>query len=652
MSDDNTATATDGATTVRRSVEVKDAGIIVRLEVNTSADGVTSVRVTDDLPARVDPNEVGFHPDHAPEDGTAGADGVVFAGEVTADQPLVVAYGAYFDTTTLEGGVPDAALRLDATTQVPEPESSSGGLFGFIGRLFGRSDDEEPDGPADRAGGTPETGSFEQLDEQESTEAAEDVETSEEDAEATESEPATADDTEESDAEPVSEVTATESADSAEPDDKSADEDDKKPAEPAITEAEEPATAATDGLGDEVTVEQEGIEPESAVTEVDPDSEPSPAVTRVAEDNSAEEEPADAVPDDMEPDDPEVDDAEAESAESVSEEPVDEESESEDADLVEVESDESTDEDTPDAESDDEPVAANTEDTAADNGPARLPEGSVAAALAAELEAGEVDERTREKLVEELEVALTGSQVARLDRVQKRTDDLRAYVEPLKDLLDEEGRPTEVIADLREDIRAVRGDVRQVRQEVTDVGDDVERVSEEVREEVSAELSALSDELSALESAVEEGAAERTDLDERLDAATADIERAREELAADVSAVREDLTAELERVERQAREGRRDITADVEELRAVAAQVESLREALSSAFDIGGSDIETPSADAVDAGQTDTSADADDAAAADADEDVLEEGADSADIESSIREVETDEDEEEPSFEL
>ena len=50
---------------------------------------------------------------------------------------------------------------------------------------------------------------------------------------------------------------------------------------------------------------------------------------------------------------------------------------------------------------------------------------SVAAALAAELEAGEVDEATRETLARELagEIDLSGSESARLDHVQRRVDD-------------------------------------------------------------------------------------------------------------------------------------------------------------------------------------------------------------------------------------
>ena len=519
MSDEYATTASDGATTVARSVGVQNEGMIVTLNVTTETEGETSVRVTDELPARVDPNEVGFHPDHAPEDGTAATDGIVFAGEVTTDDPLAVAYGAYFDTSDLDGEPANAGLRISATTRVSEPESSfGGGITGFLGGLFGGSSDEEPDVPDDRAGGAPETDSFEELDES-AVEEGTDEEAAEDEAAAEEA----------ADDEQVG---------------KDADE---------TPDVEEP----------EVGLDEE---PEAAVAEADAD-ETEPAV---------------------------------------------------------VESDTAVESDEGEAGG----VAA---------------EGSVAAALAAELEAGDVDEDVRETLTTELEAELAESQVARLDRVQKRTDDLRAYVEPLRSLLDEEGRPTEVVADLRDEIRSV---------------------SDEIHDEVEAELAELSDRIAGIDASVKEAAAERAAMSDELDATATELAKAREELASDLDAIREEVTAELERVERQTREGRRDIAADVDELREVAAQVESLRDALSSAFDVGGSagiDAGTDEETTVDSTESDTepdvaeSAEADEQAATDEAETESESpDTETVDVVTDPDETQTvaeDDEEEEPSFE-
>lgn len=539
MSDEAAVTASDGPATVERSVTVKGEGVIVELSIAT--DAPATVRVTDDLPAAVGPDQVGFHPDHTPETGEATADCVAFEVDVAPEAPLTVVYGAYLDTTGLDVDWEAPALRLDTEAIAAAPTSDGGsddsGLRGAVSRFLGGGNDEEPDTPA-----RSESSGIEELEEFDES-----------------------------------------AVDDADP-------------EPAIVESDDDLDLAdpTDEADDENEDENEDV-----------DAGPLEPAIRKLEADDDDEETADATED---ADDTENVDALDEGADTDAPDEADS-----DPDVV------------ADDEADDE---AATSAAIGDGG------SSVAAALAAELEAGEVDEDTRETLAEELGATLSGSQTARLDHVQRRVDDLSAYVTPLEELLDQEGRPVDVVADLRTEVAAVREEAAAL----DDGLEEAESATAEVRESV--------DDLGErLDEAVETAETEREALEADLDDVADEVAAAREELDAELAAMRETLTEELERVEADAREGRADIEADVDDLETVAAQVRSMREALSSAFGMDTA-VEDPVDEEEDDSEAEPSAEVDvnDDEEAEQTAEQVADGGDSTDIESRLREMESDED--------
>jgi len=503
MSESNTVVAADGPVTVERDITVKPEGVIV--EVSIRATEEATVEITDDLPAAVGPDQVGFHPEHTPETGEASTDRVTVETSVGPETPETVVYGAYLDTSDLEVAWEESSLRV-----VAEPVADiagadgdgGGGLRGYVNQFLGSGD--EPPSTADATSVGPGDG-----------------------------------------------AAAVEELDSFE----AADDDAEKPTATADNEADSTATTDDAPSDDERDGEQTGDERDGEQTG---DEALEPAVRRVAEDGAG--------------------DTEATEEEHEMKE-TDASTESEERDGIDA------------------------------------TEGSVAAALAAELEAGEVDQETRDVLADELGATLTGSQVTRLDHVQKRVDDIAAYMDPLEELLDAEGRPADVIGELREEVASAR-------EEAKDAAASTDRLDETVE---------------TLRTAIETAEDERSELRTELDDATTEVETVRSELDAELDALRTTLDEELERVEEAAREGRRDIEADVADLQAIAGQMESLREALSTAF---GTEPTTPEQTEPDADGEPSTTDATEPAEGSTPEQATDGG---DDIESRLRELEAGE---------
>lgn len=132
--DDHRSTANDGGATVERTVDVQDQGAIVRLRVSTDHDDEVGVDVEDELPVGLDPERVAFHPDHAPDEGEASADGVAFEGTVSDNDDLLVVYGAEVDGSA----VSDVALTDPHLTVNSDLPDQRGGVTGLIRRALGR----------------------------------------------------------------------------------------------------------------------------------------------------------------------------------------------------------------------------------------------------------------------------------------------------------------------------------------------------------------------------------------------------------------------------------------------------------------------------------------------------------------------------------
>lgn len=428
--EDHRATASDGVVAVERTVDLQKQGAIVRLTVSTDREGEIPVTVEDELPAGLDPTRVAFHPKHAPEDGEATPAGVSFEGVVSADEDLVVVYGAQVDTAE----VSEMALTDSRLTVESDAPDEGGSVRGLIGRLFGRkSTPDEPD--------TTSSGPMDEF----------------------ESFPGDAD-----------------------------------------SGADDQAPTPTDEL--------------------------EPAVTRIESDES---EQADTDADD-------------------------------DAALVD------------EAEPDPEPMVSDTPDTTDESDESTSTDSttSVAAMLADEIESGEVAEEDLDVIREELDIELSGSQAARLNHVQSRMDEFAAYADALRTLLDEEGDPTEVVTELREDIWALREDVGDLQSAVGDL---------------EVELATATDEREAL----------REDIDE----AASEVAAIEDEFGEELDAVGDELADEIERVERQARAAREGVKSDLVDLEATVERVEKLHDAIESAF---APQVETDAESATDASETES----------------------------------------------
>lgn len=198
--------------------------------------------------------------------------------------------------------------------------------------------------------------------------------------------------------------------------------------------------------------------------------------------------------------------------------------------------------------------------------------GSVAAALAAEIRSGEVDEADLDLLQEELDLGTPNSVDVRISRLQSRLGDLSAYVEALQTFIDEEGTADGVLAEIEDEIgelddavgeltaRAERADseregladdladveefVENVRQEVSAVGDDLEETDDRV-DDVEAHTETIDEELGDVWDDIAEMDARLVDVEETIEETTGESDVSLAELEGEIARIDEEL-AELE----------------------------------------------------------------------------------------------------------
>ena len=203
---------------------------------------------------------------------------------------------------------------------------------------------------------------------------------------------------------------------------------------------------------------------------------------------------------------------------------------------------------------------------------------SVAAALAAELRAGTVDDDDVATLRDHLDVADATSEVpksldVRLRRVQSKVADLDAYTAALEDFLDENGSGEELIVGFREDVSEVEEELEAIEDELTALRSDQTALEEDI-EDVESTVEERATELEAT-------VAERTsELDERMEAVRSD-------LGSDIDTVESDLgevDEEVERLSSRIESLEADVTeaevAEAEELDSLASDVADLEEEL------------------------------------------------------------------------
>ena len=220
-----------------------------------------------------------------------------------------------------------------------------------------------------------------------------------------------------------------------------------------------------------------------------------------------------------------------------------------------------TEDDAAPAVGDDADAEPEPSDADADAEPPRTaaPESGLAAALAAEIRAGEVDDDDLETLRSELDMGVPRSVDVRIGRLQSSVADIEAYADALAEFIDGEGTAREILDDLDEQLAAVEAEMTALDERVASADTDREDIREEVSR-VDESVSSVTDEVETVTGRVEE-------VDDRVDT-----------VAADVSSVDESVTSVEESVER--------VTDDVSRLDDESAS-------LGEAVDDLGEDVET-----------------------------------------------------------
>jgi len=249
-------------------------------------------------------------------------------------------------------------------------------------------------------------------------------------------------------------------------------------------------------------------------------------------------------------DDEEKEEAEAEEGEEADEEEEEKEEKEEEAEAEEEEGEEAD-------EEEEEKAEAGAD--AATNGVGDVE--SVAAALASEIRAGNVDDDDLEVLRDELELngagggEAGGAMKARIENLQTNVSDLEAYIDALEEFLEENGTGLDVIEDVQNGLDDLETQLSDLESEVTDATDQV---------------SELDDNMDTLESNLE---GDLADLESDLKSLKADIK----DLETDSDSIQdtiEDVESQVEEVA--------DVEDDVADIEDEIEELKEWREQLSS----------------------------------------------------------------------
>jgi predicted nucleic acid-binding Zn-ribbon protein len=252
------------------------------------------------------------------------------------------------------------------------------------------------------------------------------------------------------------------------------------------------------------------------------------------------------------------------------------------------------------------------------------PDGSVVAALAAEVRRGDADEDDVAALRDALDTAGGGTEIPRsldlrIGRLQTQLEDLAAYSEGLREFLDEEGTAEELIEEFRADVRSAEQSFESLSARVDDADDDRARLDEELSglhgdvsdvndrvaaveerfgavedrlDTVTERFDAVDDRLEDVDDRLEEldGVADRLEeVDDRAAAAEATAERLDDEMGdvrEDLAAFDTDLAETREELADDLAETREQVAADVAEAREeLDDDVSAVREDVSAVHD-------------------------------------------------------------------
>jgi uncharacterized coiled-coil protein SlyX len=140
-----------------------------------------------------------------------------------------------------------------------------------------------------------------------------------------------------------------------------------------------------------------------------------------------------------------------------------------------------------------------------------VPEGSVGAALAAEIRDGNLSESDRELLTEELTAADAGSEV-RLTHLQSRISDLEAYTDALEGFIDEHGPARQLIEDMTDQLDEIEAELDDLDERTAANEDGIETLDGRAAENAE-DIDALRENVADMESEINETQESVADLD-------------------------------------------------------------------------------------------------------------------------------------------
>jgi len=200
---------------------------------------------------------------------------------------------------------------------------------------------------------------------------------------------------------------------------------------------------------------------------------------------------------------------------------------------------------------DDEPIESDGEtDQLPEAASDADPESGPAAALAAEIRSGEVDEADLATLRAELDVGVPKSVDVRIARLQSSVADIEAYADALAEFIDGEGTAREILDDLDGKVDAVEDEMAALDNRLdsaetarTELRDDLSEVDESV-DSIAADVDGVTDRVDGVEtdvSTVEATVGAVSDDVDRIDEETADVERSVEDLGDDIETLYEEV---------------------------------------------------------------------------------------------------------------
>jgi predicted nucleic acid-binding Zn-ribbon protein len=195
-----------------------------------------------------------------------------------------------------------------------------------------------------------------------------------------------------------------------------------------------------------------------------------------------------------------------------------------------------------DADTEEAPGDTDTEEALIEAEPPRpaAPASGLAAALAAEIRTGEVDDDDLETLRSELDMGAPSSVDVRIGRLQSSVADIEAYADALAEFIDGEGTARQILDGLDEQLAAVESEMVALDERVASADTDREALHEEVSR-VDESVSSVTDEVETVTGQVEA-------VDNRVDTVAADVSNV-EDSVASVEASVEGVTGDVSRLD-------------------------------------------------------------------------------------------------------